>query len=685
LSFLHGVVAETGLSTLLTLSLALAVATNASAAPELVAQRRVLLDPDNPPSGVARRYGPIRETCPRETQGTVNHRILSAEHCGGGRACLRVEYAFATERPTETGLRLELSDLDASAYDHLELLIRGDPSIGFDRDARVGFKRPHPTHRRLVVTGSAHVSGIESRWRRLLVPLDRMTGIRNWKGLTEMFLSLHPSRSKVHRGAYEIAEIAVVRTGKPRQRAWDSVRAEKKQAWVRSIGGSKIAKAKIKARLRGWPSRLLVPRAELPSNEREFLQRLARDTWRGLDALADKETGLPLDHVRFRKASTDPAKAKIGDYTSTTNIGLYMLALAAARELELLSEPDAIGRLTTLLGTVERLASYKGFLFNFYDTISLERTSNFVSFVDSAWLTAGLMVTRVAFPSLRERCTALIEREDYDVFFDEAEQLMSHGYYVHLDTPSEYHYGLLYTEARVGSLIAIGKGDVPEEHWFRMMRALPAGCGWQRMRPSEARAKQVRGHEVVVGYYEWEGLKYVPSWGGSMFEALMPTLVIDENRFAPYSLARNNDAHARIQRRYAVEKLGYPVWGISPSASPGDGYGEYGVEILGSLGYPAGVVTPHASALALEVMPAAAAANLRALATRYPLYGEYGFYDAVDPLSGKAAHAYLALDQSMLLVALANYLKDGCIQKYFASDPIAGRALPLLSAESFFD
>jgi len=102
-------------------------------------------------------------------------------------------------------------------------------------------------------------------------------------------------------------------------------------------------------------------------------------------------------------------------------------------------------------------------------------------------------------------------------------------------------------------------------------------------------------------------------------------------------------------------------------------------------GYPAQAVTPHASALALQVAPEAATANLRRLAELYPIYGEYGFYDAVDPRSGEVVPAYLALDQSMLFIALANHLRAGVIQKRFAADPIAVRALPLLAVEDFFD
>jgi hypothetical protein len=162
-----------------------------------------------------------------------------------------------------------------------------------------------------------------------------------------------------------------------------------------------------------------------------------------------------------------------------------------------------------------------------------------------------------------------------------------------------------------------------------------------------------------------------------MFEALMPILVLDELRLAPQTLGRNDEVHAVIQRRYALEELGYPVWGLSPSATPGTGaYAEYGARPLGLRGYPSGVVAPYASALALAVTPQEAEANLRQLADSLHAYGEYGFYDAVDPRTGRVAYAYLALDQSMLFLALANHLGDGCVRKRFAQDPVVQRALP---------
>ena len=466
--------------------------------------------------------------------------------------------------------------------------------------------------------------------------------------------------------------------------ARDVVVPVKKKAWEAARGGEEAARPYVRARLAGWPARPLVDRSTLPGTDREFVARLARDTWRGLEALADREDHLPVDNVRFG-ASFAAADAHVGDYTNVTSVGLRLIALVAASELELIPRAEAVRRVRELLATLDGLETYRGFFFNYYDTTSRERTSNFLSFVDSSWLTAGLMVVRTTFPELAEPCSRIIAAQDYRFFYDPGRRRMSHGYYVHLGSQSRYHYGTLYAESRLGSLIAVGKGDVPEEHWFAMARTFAPSCRWQTQTPHGRVHKEVRGHAFFGGYYEWKGTKYVPSWGGSMFEALMPALVLDEARWAPRSFGANGAAYVDVQRRFAVGELGYPVWGLSPSMTPGrDVYGEYGARPLGVLGYGSGAITPHAAALALAVTPEAAA-DLRELARRYDAYGDFGLYDAVDPRSGEVARAYLALDQTMTFIAAANYLKDHCIQRRFATDPIAAKALPLLADERFFD
>ena len=617
--------------------------------------------------------------------GRVWYGIEPSQRAGGGRA-LHLRYRFGPGATGDIGWRLSLPDLDASAYDHLEFWIRGDAGSDNAEAVKIEFKQPlvgGPFG--LLRKGSTIVTDIGSDWRQVRVPLNFMSGIADWKHLSQFGIVLEPSRVPSLSGGYWLDDIALLKIGQPGPSIRDPVIPSLKTAWENSLGGKAAAQPHIRARLTGWPERLVVDPAELPGDDRGFLERLARDTWRGLTALSDREHGLPFDTVRLN-GSVEPERAWLGDYTNVTNIGLYLIDIVAARELGLIDAAETKTRLSRVLNTLEQLETYRGFFYNYYDTTTLERTSHFVSFVDSAWLSAGLIVVRNAVPEWADRCSRLIEREDYRFFYDPVERLMMHGYYVNLPQRSEYSYGLLYSEARLGSLIAIGKGEAPTEHWYRMARTFPASFDWQSQSPKHRMAKTVGGHRFFGGYYSWKGLKYVPSWGGSLFEALMPLLVLDELRYAPASLGRNALAHAGMHRRFALEQLGYPVWGLSPSSTPaGNGYSEYGVRILGTLGYRAGAVTPHAAALALLVDPVPAVADLRQLAARYPLYGDFGFYDAVDPRTGQVAHNYLALDQSMILIALANYLRNGVVQRYFAADPIIQPVLPMLGAERFFD
>ncbi len=458
----------------------------------------------------------------------------------------------------------------------------------------------------------------------------------------------------------------------------------RKRAWEGAFGGEVAARPHVAARLAAWPQARVG--THLPRTDDAFLRRLARDTWRGLTAFTDRKHALPVDHVRLDPTSLARADARVGDYSNVTSVGLYLASIAAAHELGLARHEEAITRVTAVLDTLGRLETYDGFFFNYYDTTSLERSSHFVSFVDSAWLVAGLMVVRQTFPELAARASALVDRVDFRLFYDARRGRMRHGYWAHTRAPSRFHYGMLYAESRLGSLLAIGTGQVPASHWFSMVRTLPAACRWQRQAPQGRREKRDFGHTYFGGWYTWQDVRYVPSWGGSMFEALMPTLVLDELRLAPESLGANDRAHVTVQRRFATETLALRVWGFSPSANLApEGYAEAGVPDLGTIGYAPGVVTPHASALALAVDPPAATANLRALAAQPSLYGDFGFYDAVDPKTGAVASVYLTLDQAMIFLAVANHLCDGCVQRRFAADPIAARALPVIGAERFFE
>ncbi|MCP5420281.1 MAG: hypothetical protein H6970_11110 [Gammaproteobacteria bacterium] len=653
-------------------------------APPVPLDQQVLADFDS--SDWLRAHAEEWERYPRQLGNTVRFSLDTRERRGTQGSSLHLDYSFASEKSAEIGVRLQLPDLDASNFDHLAFWIKGDARTQYAKTIKVVFRGLSGDQAGWEERGSQLIDGIGDTWKQILAPLNRMTGLRDWTDLNAFLIAFHERRAPAAHGAYYIDDVRLVKTGHPGPSIDDPVPTPRKKAWENAYGGREAAQPQRRARLVGWPRHLLVDGSTLPGDDAAFLRRLAQDTWNGLTALNDREHGLPLDTVRFDGKDTDFQRARIGDYTSVTNIGLYMVSVVAAWNLGFIDHVEALTALNTTLTTLERLETYQGFFYNYYDTTSLERTTNFVSFVDSSWLTTGLLIVRGAFPELYARCTRLVDQGDYGFFYDPVEQQMSHGYYVNLPGPSEFNYGVLISEARLGSLIAIGKGDVPEEHWFRMARILPPQYDWQSLPPDDYREQIVHGFRLWSGFYRWRDFAYVPSWGGSLFEVLMPELVLDENRYAPASLGRNAQMHVAVQREFALQDLGYPVWGLSPSSTPvGDDYHEYGVKVLGMRGYGPGAVTPHASALALLVAPEAAIANLRALVKRYPLYGEYGLYDAVDPYSGQVAYKYLALNQGMLFIALANYLGDHGIQRLFAADPMVSRVLPLLAAERFFE
>ncbi len=466
-----------------------------------------------------------------------------------------------------------------------------------------------------------------------------------------------------------------------------AVTAPQKQRWEAEHGGFIASRLAIARRLVDRPDRLLASRGSLPRDREDFLWRVARDTWSGLEAFTDRDSGLPVDNVRIVGGLVPPLALQVGDYTNVTNIGLQLAALVAARGLGLLPDLEARAAVSHILDTLATLERFDGYFFNYYDTTSLEPTSSFLSFVDTSWLIAGMMVARQGFPELAKPIGELLEPIDLHWFYDDSTGLMSHGYYVNLGALSVYEYGTFYTEARLGSLIAIGKGDAPASHWYAMKRAAQPGC-MDGVCPDLHLLRYTTSDDrpMSVLSYRWRSYQYVPSWGGSMFEALMPRLMIDEARWAPRSLGPNGHAHALLQKIYATEVLGYPVWGMSPCISPDTGrYREFGVRGLGNHGYDETVVSPHAAALALAVTPDDAVDTLMEMARRYDIYGPFGFYDSVEPASGKVAYDQLALDQLMLFLAVANHLSGGEVPELFGRDPWVKDALPLLGEERFFN
>ncbi|MBL8024627.1 MAG: DUF3131 domain-containing protein [Elusimicrobia bacterium] len=415
--------------------------------------------------------------------------------------------------------------------------------------------------------------------------------------------------------------------------------------------------------------------------DKELLTAIARDTWGYFRDLVDKENGLPLDNVLI-----SPGYTKVMSYTSTTNIGLYLMCLVAAQDMGFLSHKDAEVRLRKTLTTLQGLPRWEGQFFNYYETITLKASSSFVSSVDNGWLAAGLIVAGQAHPLLKTDIDALLSDFDFSKVYDPELGQLYGGYDARKGELSSNHYGLLLTEPRITSYIGIAMGDLPEEHWYKLFRTLPAEWEWQSQKPKGV-IRSVGKYDVFFGTYRHGDLRFVPSWGGSMFEFLMPTLVINEQDYSPEGLGANARAIVEAQIRYALVEKRYPVWGISPCAIPDvpQGYKEYGVPFLGAKGYAdEAVITPHASFLALGVDPVRAIENIRKLARIQGLYGEYGFYDSVDVKTGKTSPRYLALDQGMTLIAIDNHLEFGSIRERFMSHPLMKERVGLLAGEIYF-
>jgi len=447
-------------------------------------------------------------------------------------------------------------------------------------------------------------------------------------------------------------------------------------------GPSNVFFHSLKDNLRGFPKKKLInTRPLLRLSNRNLLKRIAKDTWKFFDEVVDKRHDMVCDYIDMDADSI----YRIGDYTSTTNLGLYFMCVISAWDLGFISREDAIERIDRTFEVILNLRRWKDQWFNFYSTTNLQITRPYVSTVDNGWFAAGLIIVRQTFPEeFKEKATNLLERLDFSLLYDDIIDQLYVGYEVGKQEVSQFHYGLIATEPRLASFIAIGKGDVPEHHWFRVYRTLPRCWDWQRQVP-KGKYKRYMEIDVFEGYYMYDGIKIVPSWGGSLFETLMPTIVLDEEKYAPKSFGLNNKRVIKIHKDFMLNKKGYPVWGLSPCSLPNGGYSEFGVADIGVKGYKNfRVVTPHASILALPFMPDEVINNIKTMLRLYDIYGEYGLYDSVDVDSGEVSYRYLCLDQGMILIQINNYINNGMMRRRFHNDPIAKRVVDIIKIEEFF-
>lgn len=256
-----------------------------------------------------------------------------------------------------------------------------------------------------------------------------------------------------------------------------------------------------------------------------------------------------------------------------------------------------------------------------------------------------------SFEGIGNRCDSLFTEMDFSFLFDPQRKVFHIGYNVTNGALDQNYYDLLASEARLASLIAIGKGDVPKSHWLYMSRPFT----------------RIKGRQALI------------SWSATMFEYLMPNLFVEN---LPGTLW-DQTIETVIDSQIAYGHQHMVPWGISESGfyrfdqNQNYQYRAFGVP---GLGYKRGleeylVVTPYASVLALPWRPLSVYKNLE-LFKRLGMQSTFGFYEAIDFTKNhlnenqKSAPvlSYMAHHQGMILLSLVNYIKMNSIIRRFHND-----------------
>ncbi|HEY4989850.1 MAG TPA: glucoamylase family protein, partial [Opitutaceae bacterium] len=242
---------------------------------------------------------------------------------------------------------------------------------------------------------------------------------------------------------------------------------------------------------------------------------------------------------------------------------------------------------------------------------------------------------------------------DFPFLYDEAHKLFVTGYNVATRKADNSFYDLLASEARLTSYVAVAQGQVTQEHWFALSRLLVSGHG----EPTLA------------------------SWSGSMFEYLMPLLVMPNYD----NTLLGETCRGAVDRQVEYGRLRGVPWGISESGyNLTDAHLNYQYKAFGvpGLGLKRGlaedlVVSPYATVMALMIAPREACENLQRLSADERI-GMYGFYEAVDytpsrmPVgqSGATVWSYMVHHQAMSFLSLAYHLLDAPMQRRFLACPV---------------
>ncbi len=409
------------------------------------------------------------------------------------------------------------------------------------------------------------------------------------------------------------------------------------------------------------------PESQLTPQDHVYLEGVARSAWLLFErCVVAEENHLPPDNLQ-----TSPFEM-VAHRTSPTNIGLYILSTVCARKFGWIELSELLSRLQATAQTLNRLDRYHGHFFNWYDTQTCAPLlPMYVSTVDSGNLsghllaaaqgckefakTAGVDVDQArALQALADKFEAIAWAADYRFLYHKKRHLFHIGFRVSEQQLDPSFYDLLASESRLTSVLAIAKGDVPVRHW--------ASLG----RPFYAVGKNAA----------------LRSWSGSMFEYLMPTLLLDE----PIGSVLQEACLAAVIEQIAFGVQQNVPWGISESAYAASDhslayqYAPQGVPRLALRRTPLDelVIAPYATALAVQIIPKMAIINFKRLESlSSTVRVNYGFIESLDftvsrQSSEKAfveVDTFMAHHQGMSIVAIANLLLQSAPRRWAMSNP----------------
>ena len=389
----------------------------------------------------------------------------------------------------------------------------------------------------------------------------------------------------------------------------------------------------------------------LVDKDKQYVLEVGKRTWQFFkDYLVKENNYLPPDNYQ------EDRKPKAIKRTSSTNIGLALLAVISSYDLGYETQKNTLELLNKMIDTIYNLQKWNGHLYNWYNIETLEPLRpRYISSVDSGNFVGYLYVVKqflIQNGQEDTRIDELIEHTDFTKLYNEKMQLFSVGYNVEENMLTDSYYDLLASEARQTSLVAIAKKDIEQKHWYNLSRTL-----------------------TVLNKY-----KGLISWSGTAFEYLMPNINIPQY---PGSLLDESCKFLIMSQKEYNKKLKIP-WGISESAfnlkdlNNNYQYKAFGIPWLGLKRGLADeiVVAPYASMMAIIDEPIEVLKNLKQL-EKLGMYNKYGFYESIDYTPTRLrknetkaiVKTYMAHHQGLILLSINNLMNNNIVQKRFVQNP----------------